>query len=224
VIEPTSGETPTDRFDRWAPWYDRSALQRLLYGPTQEAVLQRARRDARDPHRILDIGCGTGRLVGRSAQCFPAAMVVGVDSSAAMTDRARATAALTSVEVVQARAERLPFADAVFDLIMVTLSLRHWRDLSAGLAEIRRVMGGKGRLVLADVFDTPPRGRRLRLPPLHRGVGPHVPEQLRSAIVSARLTCAGTEPAPLPGPLPPATIVSARHRQGDPRPPAVSGW
>jgi ubiquinone/menaquinone biosynthesis C-methylase UbiE len=64
-----------------------------------------------------------------------------------MAGRASATAALASIKVVQARAERLPFADAMFDLIMVTLSLRHWTDLSAGLTEIGRVMGGNGRWV-----------------------------------------------------------------------------
>jgi ubiquinone/menaquinone biosynthesis C-methylase UbiE len=46
----------------------------------------------------------------------------------------------------QGRAECLPFTNEVFDLIFATLSLRHWTDLPAGIAEIGRVLipGGSG--------------------------------------------------------------------------------
>jgi ubiquinone/menaquinone biosynthesis C-methylase UbiE len=50
-----------------------------------------------------------------------------------------------------AAAEQLPFADAVFDLVVVTLSLSHWRDRAAGLREIARVMAPGATLVAADV-------------------------------------------------------------------------
>jgi hypothetical protein len=83
------------------------------------------------------------------------------------------------------------------------------------LTGIGRVMGRNGRLVLADVFDTPPPSRRFSLLLRHRGVGPHVPEQLQSAVLSAGLTCARAEPVPLTGPIPPATIVSAHRRHAD---------
>ena len=46
-------------------------------------------------------------------------------------------------------AERLPFVDAVFDLVVVTLSVSHWRDSAAGLAQISRVMAPDGTLVAA---------------------------------------------------------------------------
>jgi SAM-dependent methyltransferase len=45
-----------------------------------------------------------------------------------------------SVEVLEAGAERLPFANASFDLAVSTFSFAHWADQPAGLAEIARVL------------------------------------------------------------------------------------
>jgi ubiquinone/menaquinone biosynthesis C-methylase UbiE len=46
------------------------------------------------------------------------------------------TPAKLSVDFILAQAEQLPFPDAVFDLVLTTLSLRHWTDPPAGIAEI----------------------------------------------------------------------------------------
>jgi SAM-dependent methyltransferase len=51
-------------------------------------------------------------------------------------------------------AEHLPFTHEVFDLVFATLSLRHWTNPSAGIAEISRVLIPGGMLVLADVSPT----------------------------------------------------------------------
>jgi ubiquinone/menaquinone biosynthesis C-methylase UbiE len=61
------------------------------------------------------------------------------------------------VRYVQGRAACLPFTDDVFDLVFTTLSLGHWTDPSAGIAEIGRVLTPGGLLVLADVL---PNGHR----------------------------------------------------------------
>jgi ubiquinone/menaquinone biosynthesis C-methylase UbiE len=61
---------------------------------------------------------------------------------AAVGDRAQFAAAA---------AEQLPFAGAAFDLVVVTLSVSHWADKAAGLAEIRRVMAPGATLVVADI-------------------------------------------------------------------------
>jgi len=50
------------------------------------------------------------------------------NATAAVPRRSRFAAAM---------AERLPFADAVFDLVVVTLSVSHWGDRAAGMAQIR---------------------------------------------------------------------------------------
>jgi SAM-dependent methyltransferase len=43
------------------------------------------------------------------------------------------------VDVVRAVGERLPFLDGSFDAVMTLLSLHHWNDIAAGLAELRRI-------------------------------------------------------------------------------------
>jgi SAM-dependent methyltransferase len=51
-------------------------------------------------------------------------------------------------------AGQLPFGDAVFDLVVATLSVSHWSDKAAGLAEISRVMTPDATLVVADVYSS----------------------------------------------------------------------
>jgi ubiquinone/menaquinone biosynthesis C-methylase UbiE len=44
----------------------------------------------------------------------------------------------------------LPFPDASFDLVVSTLSMHHWADGTAGLAQIRRVLRPGGRAPIWD--------------------------------------------------------------------------
>ncbi len=60
-----------------------------------------ARVGAADPHVVVDLGCGTGRLTLRLAQRWPGARVVGVDSSAEMLAAARAQDGAERVEWVE---------------------------------------------------------------------------------------------------------------------------
>lgn len=75
------GRTAATGFDAWAPTYERSALQSTLYllWTAQERALQFAQQLMPWPKRVLDIGCGTGRLLRQARQQYPSAMLVGVD-------------------------------------------------------------------------------------------------------------------------------------------------
>lgn len=139
------------RFDGWAASYDRSQLQTVLYGRVHEAVLRYARRHVQRPGRILDVGCGTGRLADRLISAYRHACVAGVDASTGMIRNAGTAAVSYRARFAAAAAEQLPFADAAFDLVVVTLSVSHWCDKAAGLAEISRVMAPGATLVVADV-------------------------------------------------------------------------
>ena len=162
----------TRRFDDWAASYDRSPLQAVLYGPVHDAVLRYARQHVQHPARILDVGCGTGRLPARLASGYQYARVVGVDASTEMIKNAEAPRVPHRAHFAAAVAEALPFADAVFDLVVVTLSVSHWSDEAAGLAEIGRVMAPGATLVAAEVCQARPvhpniaraRRRKPRLP------------------------------------------------------------
>jgi ubiquinone/menaquinone biosynthesis C-methylase UbiE len=76
--------------------------------------------------------------------------MVGVDPSEGMLRVARRDSA-DQIRFVQAGAERLPFDDAHFDLVLSTTSYHHWGAQAAGLAEVARVLAPDGSFVLADL-------------------------------------------------------------------------
>jgi SAM-dependent methyltransferase len=105
--------------------------------------------------RILDLGCGPGRLTVEFARRWEAATIVGLDIDPAMLDRARARAAAGGVEgrvsFVEGDVGSLPFGDGTFDLVTSTFSLHHWPDADRGLAEAARVLAPGGVAVIYDV-------------------------------------------------------------------------
>jgi ubiquinone/menaquinone biosynthesis C-methylase UbiE len=140
-------------FERWSSRYDDSPL-RPAYESAHEAVLGSVGRLLPRPRRVLDLGCGTGLLLHRAARLFPDASLVGVDPSGGMLATA---AARDGLRLVRASAERLPFPDAVFDVVLSTMSMRHWTDRAAGVREVGRVLAPGGVVGLAD---SPTGGRR----------------------------------------------------------------
>jgi len=96
---------------------------------------------AQPRERILDLGCGDGKLTAQLGAT--GAQVTGVDASAQMAEAARAR----GLEVLVASAEALPFAAASFDAVFSNAAL-HWvRNQDAMLSEVRRVVRSGGRFV-----------------------------------------------------------------------------
>ena len=95
--------------------------------------------------RVLDVGCGTGRLAVALAE--RGARVWGVDPSEEMLRQARNNAAGKS-SFKQARAEALPFKDGWFDRAVLRLVV-HLLDRPQAFQEIARVLGPGGRTVIA---------------------------------------------------------------------------
>jgi SAM-dependent methyltransferase len=70
------------------------------------------------PARVVDIGTGAGAAAAVVARHFPAATVVGVDSSSAMLRQARHRHPLPNLEFRRGDVLRLPFADGEVDLVV----------------------------------------------------------------------------------------------------------
>src|SRR5690348_2149956 len=97
------------------------------------------------PGRVLDVGCGTGMLLRELARRLPgAATLTGIDAAAGMISQARAKAGDPRMTFVHGTAERMPFDDQSFDLVISTTSFDHWADQRAGLAECHRVLARGG--------------------------------------------------------------------------------
>jgi SAM-dependent methyltransferase len=163
-------------------------LQEFLFVPVHQSAVQLGRRFLPQAGRVLDVGCGTGRLLRAARPCYPAAELVGVDLAGRMVASAiAATPSRLAVRYVQAQAERLPFPDASFDLVFATMSLRHWADLPAGIAEAARVLSPPGMIVLGDVFGSCPRDPRV--PRLRRRRTP-APAELEAVLARLELEVA----------------------------------
>jgi arsenite methyltransferase len=105
--------------------------------------------------RVLDLGCGAGLDSLVAAQMVgPNGSVVGLDMTPEMLAKARAGAAasgLENVRFVEGDAERLPFADESFDVVISNGVIDLIPDKDAVFSELHRVLAPGGRIQVADV-------------------------------------------------------------------------
>lgn len=139
-----SGEA---RFERWSSTYDRSPLQRLLFERVHRAVFAAAGPGG-VPATVLDVGCGTGRLLREARRRWPDTQVIGIDISPGMIAEARQRAPYG--RFLLGPAESLQLEAGSVDLAVSTMSFHHWTDKAAGIREIARVLAPGGRFILAD--------------------------------------------------------------------------
>ena len=120
-------------------------MSRLLLGPLYGRIAADVAAVAPDGARVLEVGCGPGRLSIRLARQH-GLDVTGLDLDPAMIERARANADRSEdgdecgPSFLVGDVATLPFPDESFDLVVSTMSMHHWADPTAGMAEIDRVL------------------------------------------------------------------------------------
>jgi demethylmenaquinone methyltransferase/2-methoxy-6-polyprenyl-1,4-benzoquinol methylase len=111
------------------------------------------------PHRVLDLGSGTGDLAIEIAWLGGKAVAVtGLDFSLPMLARARRKASLAGVadrvDFILGEADSLPFPDACFDAVGISFAFRNLTYKSPlrfpHLAEVWRVLRPGGRYVIVE--------------------------------------------------------------------------
>jgi ubiquinone/menaquinone biosynthesis C-methylase UbiE len=151
------------RMVRWARLYDLGTT--LLSLGQLPALHRRVVELARiaPGERILDVGCGPGRLATVAATVAgPAGETCAIDPAPEMIKLARGRAARAGVPVrfEVGVIEALPYLANRFDVVLSSLMLHHLPDdvKRRGLAEIRRVLKPGGRVVAVDFGATPHEG------------------------------------------------------------------
>lgn len=153
--------TAAEEFTRWSRSYDRSILQRLLFGPSHRALLQRiGQRYGDQPLRVLDVGCGTGLFAARLRAAHPRVQIWGIDLTAGMLakGRDRWQALADCARPVQGDSERLPFPSRAFDVITCANSFHHYPRQDVAIAEMLRVLKPGGKVLLIDGYRDAPWG------------------------------------------------------------------
>jgi SAM-dependent methyltransferase len=170
-------------------------LSRLLLGPFLAGIAADVAAVTPDGARVLEVGCGPGHLSVQLAR-DRGMEVTGLDLDPAMIARARA-----NTDRAGNRGRRRPsflvgdvaalaVPDRSFDLVVSTLSMHHWTDPAAGLAEIGRVLRPGAR---ALIWDFRPGVRPHLFGPRHA----HIPDPLEHTR-NSRLRMVKATPWPWP--------------------------
>jgi ubiquinone/menaquinone biosynthesis C-methylase UbiE len=152
---------------------------------------QRAKVVPRASGRVLELGMGGG-LNLPFYDPAKVGQVQGVDPSEALRRKAEAAAtrAAFAVQVIDGRAETLPFEPAAFDTVVCTFTLCSVQDPAAALAEARRVLKPGGQLLFCEHGLSPDEGVarwQRRIEPVWKRIagGCHLTRPVSASIAAA---------------------------------------
>ena len=135
---------------------------RRIRGPTVRQISRKVAALA--PDRMLDVGCGDGRLAREIKQVWPRVVVHGCDLSVSALTRAEG---LDRRYAVDLNVDRLPEPDGSLDLVVASEVIEHLIDPGLAVAEFHRVIkpGGHVLITVPNVafwrFRLSPAGCRL---------------------------------------------------------------
>lgn len=136
-------------FDSWAPSYD-SIFPSVIYQAIHKRLLEYV--ELPQAANVLDIGCGTGRLLERLASKFPDLRGTGSDLSTNMLRMARlSNRHHPRLIYVLGSADSLPFGEGQFDAVFSTISFLHYLQPQEVMTEVMGVLAPGGRFYLVDI-------------------------------------------------------------------------
>ncbi len=136
-------------FDRWANSYDWT-FPSFIYQAIHKRLLSQV--ELSPNANVLDLGCGTGRLLDRLATKFPEIRATGLDLSPQMLRVARQNNRhRPRLIYLEGNAENLPFAEGQFDAVFNTISFLHYPQPDQVLKEVARVLSPGGKFYLVDI-------------------------------------------------------------------------
>jgi len=173
-------------FDRWAASYDW-IFPSVFYRAIHQRLLEYV--DLPESANVLDLGCGTGRLLERLATQFPDLRGTGLDLSPKMLRMARlSNRHHPRLIYVEGKAESLPFGEGQFDAVFNTISFLHYLQPQQVLSEVARVLTPGGHFYLVDFTSTKEADlQKLPISPL--GVRFYTPKQREALGSAAGLLC-----------------------------------
>jgi ubiquinone/menaquinone biosynthesis C-methylase UbiE len=135
--------------------YSFFARSRIMQAFYKDVALDVAREVSGG--RILDVGTGPGYLPLRISEVLPGSEVIGIDVSEDMIRIARKNAEGKNVKFLLGDANKMPFEDDSFDLVVSTGSLHHWRNPVNVLNEIYRVLRPGRKALIYDLWGEAPK-------------------------------------------------------------------
>jgi len=107
--------------------------------------------------RLLDVGCGPGRLDRLLAAARPELQVVGIDASPDMIAQADRGPSLPNLSFRVGSSEQPRFENE-FDFAIAVLTFHHWEEPVAGLAGVHRALKPGGRFWIFEGNPDAPAG------------------------------------------------------------------
>lgn len=130
------------RFGRAAAGYDAAAV---LQGEVRARLLERLELLGFTPQRVLELGAGTGSALKPLAKAYPKARLTALDLAPGMLREARRRRPrFHKVNFAAGAGEALPFPPHSFEMVFSNLMLQWCPEPDPVLAEVRRVLRGRG--------------------------------------------------------------------------------
>lgn len=136
-------------FNSWAKTYDNLSIYNLFLTHSNKAIVRLLPQTLEVS--ILDVGVGTGILIGQVLPKNKSVHLFGIDISPEMVKKAkRKFKGKSNVMIALGSADKLPHKDNSFEFVTCVNSFHHHPDSIQSLKEMERVLKPGGKVILSD--------------------------------------------------------------------------